>query len=445
MFELLTEKLSRIFKELKGRGILSEKNIQEALREIRLALLEADVNYKVVKNLLEEIKQRALGQEVLESLTPGQQVIKIVNEELIKLMGEGRRDLNLNGKKPLSLLLVGLQGSGKTTTAGKLANYLRKKGYNPYLVPVDIQRPAAIEQLWKIGEELNIPVHPSDSRDRPEDICLKALDKASRIGSDILIIDTAGRLHIDEQLMEELSRIKHIIHPAEALLVADAMTGQDAVNLAVRFNQVLDITGVILSKMEGDARGGAAISIMAVTNRPIKFVGTGEKLDALEPFYPDRMSSRILGMGDILSLIDKAQVEFDQKEAIKLARKIKKAEFDLEDFKKQLAYIQKMGSLEQILEMIPGIGQMIKLGKLKTDERELIRFEAIISSMTPEERSNHRIMNGSRRKRIAMGSGTKVEDVNRLLKNFVQTRNMLKKFTRGNVKDLSLMGSGLDI
>jgi signal recognition particle subunit SRP54 len=312
-------------------------------------------------------------------------------------------------------------------------------------VPVDIQRPAAIEQLWKIGEELNIPVHPSDSRDRPEDICLKALDKASRIGSDILIIDTAGRLHIDEQLMEELSRIKHIIHPAEALLVADAMTGQDAVNLAVRFNQVLDITGVILSKMEGDARGGAAISIMAVTNRPIKFVGTGEKLDALEPFYPDRMSSRILGMGDILSLIDKAQVEFDQKEAIKLARKIKKAEFDLEDFKKQLAYIQKMGSLEQILEMIPGIGQMIKLGKLKTDERELIRFEAIISSMTPEERSNHRIMNGSRRKRIAMGSGTKVEDVNRLLKNFVQTRNMLKKFTRGNVKDLSLMGSGLDI
>jgi len=445
MFELLTEKLSRIFKELKGRGILSEKNIQEALREIRLALLEADVNYKVVKKLLEEIKQRALGQEVLESLTPGQQVIKIVNEELIKLMGEGRRDLNLNGKKPLSLLLVGLQGSGKTTTAGKLANYLRKKGYNPYLVPVDIQRPAAIEQLWKIGEELNIPVHPSDKRDRPEDICLKALDEASRIGSDILIIDTGGRLHIDEQLMEELSRIKCIIHPAEALLVADAMTGQDAVNLAVRFNQVLDITGVILSKMEGDARGGAALSIMAVTNRPIKFVGTGEKLDALEPFYPDRMSSRILGMGDVLSLIDKAQAEFDQKEAIKLARKIKKAEFDLEDFKKQLAYIQKMGSLEQILEMIPGIGQMIKSGKLKTDERELIRFEAIINSMTPEERRNYRIMNGSRRKRIAMGSGTKVEDVNRLLKNFIQTRNMLKKFTRGNVRDLSLMGSGLDI
>ncbi len=441
MFELLTEKLSRIFKELKGRGILSEKNIQEALREIRLALLEADVNYKVVKSLLEEIKQRALGQEVLESLTPGQQVIKIVNEELIKLMGEGRRDLNLNGKKPLSLLLVGLQGSGKTTTAGKLANYLRKKGYNPYLVPVDIQRPAAIEQLWKIGEELNIPVHPSDNRDRPEDICLKALDEASRIGSDILIIDTAGRLHIDEQLMEELSRIKCIIHPAEALLVADAMTGQDAVNLAVRFNQVLDITGVILSKMEGDARGGAALSIMAVTNRPIKFVGTGEKLDALEPFYPDRMSSRILGMGDVLSLIDKAQAEFDQKEAIKLARKIKKAEFDLEDFKKQLAYIQKMGSVEEILGMIPGIGQMIKSGKLKTDERELIRVEAIINSMTPEERRNYRIINGSRRKRIAIGSGTKVEDVNRLLKNFIQTRNMLKKFTRGNVRDLSLMGS----
>jgi len=437
MFELLTEKLSRIFKELKGRGILSEKNIHEALREIRLALLEADVNYKVVKNLLEEIKQRALGQEVLESLTPGQEVIKIVNEELIKLMGEGRRDLNLKGKKPLSLLLVGLQGSGKTTTAGKLANYLRKKGYNPYLVPVDIQRPAAIEQLWKIGEELNIPVHPSDSRDRPEDICLKALDKASRIGSDILIIDTAGRLHIDEQLMEELSRIKCIIHPAEALLVADAMTGQDAVNLAVRFNQVLDITGVILSKMEGDARGGAALSIMAATNKPIKFVGIGEKLDALEPFYPDRMSSRILGMGDILSFIDKAQAEFDQKEAIELASKIKKDEFDLEDFKRQLAYIHKMGSLEQILGMIPGIGQMTKSGRLKTDKRELVRSEAIINSMTMEERRNHRIINGPRRKRIAMGSGTRVEDVNRLIKKFVQMKNMLKQFGRGKLRDLS--------
>ena len=437
MFELLTEKLTRIFKELRGRGRLSERNIQEALRGIRLALLEADVNYKVVKNLLEEIRQRALGQEVLESLTPGQQVIKIVHEELTRLMGEGKRDLDLSGEKPLSLMLVGLQGSGKTTTGGKLADYLRKRGYHPYLVPVDIQRPAAIEQLCKIGEEIDIPVHPTDTREKAEDICLKAKEAASRIGSDIVILDTAGRLHIDEQLMEELLRIKGVIHPTEILLVADAMTGQDAVNLASAFNQVIDITGVILSKMEGDARGGAALSIMAVTNKPVKFVGIGEKLDALEPFYPDRMSSRILGMGDVLSLIDKAQAEFDKKEAIELARKIKKAEFDLEDFKKQLAYIQKMGSLEEILGMIPGIGQMMKVGRLNTDEREFVRFEAIINSMTPEERKDHRIISGSRRKRIAMGSGTRVEDVNRLLKNFGQTKNMLKKFNRGTVRDLS--------
>ncbi len=437
MFELLTEKLSRTFNELRGRGRLSEKNIQEALRQIRLALLEADVNYKVVKNFLENIRQRSLGQEVMESLTPGQQVIKIVREELTKLMGEGRRDLNLSGKKPLSLLLVGLQGSGKTTTAGKLANYLRKKGYHPYLVPVDIRRPAAIEQLWKIGEEINIPVHPTDSTNRAEDTCLKAKEAALGIGSDILVIDTAGRLHIDEQLMEELLRIKDVIHPTESLLVADAMTGQDAVNLAVKFNQALDITGVILSKMEGDARGGAALSIMAVTNKPIKFVGIGENLDALEPFYPDRMSSRILGMGDVLSLIDKAQAEFDQNEAIRLANKIRREEFDLEDFKKQLAYIQKMGSLEQILGMIPGIGKMMKAGRLKTDEKELVRVDAIINSMTPEERRNYRIISGNRRKRIALGSGTRVEDVNRLLKNFVQTKNMLKKFSQGGLKGLS--------
>ena len=437
MFELLTEKLSRTFKELRGRGRLNEKNIQDALKQIRLAFLEADVNYKVVKNFLEEIRQRSLGQEVMESLTPGQQVIKIVQEELTKLMGEGKRDLNLNDKKPASLMLVGLQGSGKTTTAGKLANYIRKNGYHPYLVPLDTRRPAAIEQLWKIGEEINIPVYPTDKKDRVEDICLKAKKEASKVGSDILIIDTAGRLHVDELLMEELLKIKRVIHPAESLLVADAMTGQDAVNLAVKFNQILDITGVILSKMEGDARGGAALSVMAVTNKPIKFVGIGEGMDALEPFYPDRMSSRILGMGDVLSLIDKAQSEFDQKEAMELARKIKKEEFDLEDFKKQLASIQKMGSLEQIMGMIPGVGKMMKAGRLKTDEKELVRVEAIINSMTPKEKRNHRIISGSRRKRIAMGSGTRVEDVNRLLKNFIQTKNMLKKFSRGGLKDLS--------
>jgi signal recognition particle subunit SRP54 len=443
MFELLTEKLGSIFKELTGRGRLSEKNIQDAIRQIRLALLEADVNYKVVKNLLEEIQHRALGQEVMESLTPGQQVIKIVNEELTKLMGEGKRDLNLNGEKPVRIMLVGLQGSGKTTTAGKLALFLRKKGHHPYLVPVDVWRPAAIEQLSKIGEEINIPVHTTDENDRAEDICAKALGGASQSGSDIVILDTAGRLHIDEPLMEELLRIKGVIHPAEILLVADSMTGQDAVNLAVTFNDRIGITGIILSKMEGDARGGAALSIMAVTGKPIKFVGIGEKLDALEPFYPDRMSSRILGMGDILSLIDKAQAEFDQKEAIKLASKIKKAEFDLEDFKKQLLYIRKMGSLEDILGMIPGLGKMMKIGRIKTDERELVKVEAIINSMTVDERRDHRILNGSRRKRIAKGSGTRVEDVNRLLKNFVQTKNMLKKFGRGSVRDISSLAGSL--
>lgn len=437
MFELLTEKLGKVFKDLTGRGRLSEQNIQDSLKQIRLALLEADVNYKVVKSFLEEIRQRALGQEVMDSLTPGQQVIKIVNEELTRLMGDGWRDLDLSGKKPLSVMLVGLQGSGKTTTAGKLSVYLRRKGYHPYLVPVDVQRPAAIQQLLKIGEEINIPVHPSDIKERPEDICRKALGRALEHGSDILIIDTAGRLHIDEPLMKELSRIKEVIHPIETLLVADAMTGQDAVNLACTFDQDIDITGVILTKMEGDARGGAALSIMAVTHKPIKFVGIGERLDALEAFYPERMASRILGMGDILSLIDKAQAEFDQEEALRLAGKIRKDEFDLEDFRKQLASVQRMGSLEQILGMMPGIGKMMKAGKFKADEKEIARSEAIITSMTPEERRDYRIIGGSRRKRIARGSGTRVEDVNRLLKGFAQTKNMLKKFKRGGLRDLS--------
>ena len=443
MFELLTEKLGRVFKELRGRGRLSERDIQEAMRQIRLALLEADVNYRVVKNLIEEIRGRALGQEVMESLTPGQQVIKVVHEELTKLMGEGGRDLNLNGDKPIILMLVGLQGSGKTTTAGKLAIFLRKKGHRPYLVPVDVRRPAAIEQLMRLAEEIDIPVHHTDRNDRAEDICVKALGGASEIGSDIVILDTAGRLHIDEGLMDELVRIKNTLHPVETLLVADSMTGQDAVNLAVTFNDHIDLTGVILTKMEGDARGGAALSIMAVTGKPIKFVGIGEKLDALEPFYPERMSSRILGMGDILTLIDKAQAELDQKEALRLASKIKKAEFDLEDFKTQLLYIRKMGSVEEILGMIPGLGRMMKRGRVKADEGELVKVEAIINSMTAEERRNYKIINGSRRRRIARGSGTRVEDVNRLLKNFVQTKSMLKKFGRGPAPDLSsLAGFG---
>ena len=443
MFELLTEKLARIFKELRGRGRLSEKDIQEALRQIRIALLEADVNYRVVKNLLEEIRQRALGQEVMESLTPGQQVIKVVHEELTKLMGEGGRDLNLNGDKPISLMLVGLQGSGKTTTAGKLAIFLRKEGHRPYLVPADVRRPAAIEQLMRLAEEIDIPVHPTDRDDRAEDICVKARNAASEIGSDIVILDTAGRLHIDEGLMDELVRIKNTLYPAEILLVADSMTGQDAVNLAVTFNDYIDLTGIILTKMEGDARGGAALSIMAVTGKPIKFVGIGERLDALEPFYPERMSSRILGMGDILTLIDKAQAEIDQKEAARLASKIKKAEFDLEDFKTQLLHIRKMGSLEEILGMIPGLGRMMKRGKVQADEGQLVKIEAIINSMTAEERRNYKVIDGSRRRRIAKGSGTRVEDINRLLKNFVQTKSMLRKFGRGSAPDLSsLVGFG---
>ena len=436
MFESLSEKLDRTFKKLKGQGRLSEKNIQDALKEVRLALLEADVNYKVVKKFVEDIRQRALGQEVLGSLTPGQQVIKIVNEELAELMGATVQGLRLEGRPPFALMLVGLQGSGKTTTAAKLANHLRKQGRNPFLVPADIYRPAAIEQLKKLGDQLNIPVHDSRPDQKPEDICLNALANAGTVGADTMIIDTAGRLHIDDELMAELDRIKEKIRPIETLFVADAMTGQDAVNVAETFNNLLDITGVILTKMEGDARGGAALSIKAVTQRPIKFIGVGEKLDALEPFYPDRMASRILGMGDLLTLIDKAQAEFDEKEAIKLEKKLRKNEFDLEDFQAQLKQMKKLGSIEQLLGMIPGMGQLKQLKKLKPDERELTRIEAIICSMTKAEKRNFKIINGSRRKRIAQGSGTRVQDVNRLLKNFAQTKKMMGQLTKKGARGM---------
>jgi signal recognition particle subunit SRP54 len=430
MFESLSEKLSRTFKKLKGQGRLTEKNIQEALKEVRMALLEADVNYKVVKKFVEDIRQSATGQSVLDSLTPGQQVIKIVNEELIRLMGGSRQELNLTGRTPFTLMLVGLQGSGKTTTAGKLALHLRKKGRNPYLVPADIYRPAAIEQLKKLGSQLGIPVHDTDKNRKPEETCQEALALASTVGADILIMDTAGRLHIDDELMAELVRIKQRVSPTEILLVADAMTGQDAVNVAKHFNDLLNISGVILTKMEGDARGGAALSVKAVTDKPIKFIGVGEKLDALEPFFPDRVASRILGMGDMLSLIEKAQEEFDEKEALKLAKKLKKREFDLEDFLGQLRQLKKLGSLEQIMGMIPGLGQLKQLKNMKPDEKELVRVEAIINSMTREERENYKIVNGSRRRRIALGSGTTIQDVNRLLKNFVQTKKMMENLTR---------------
>jgi signal recognition particle subunit SRP54 len=430
MFESLSEKLSRTFKKLKGQGRLTEKNIQEALKEVRMALLEADVNYKVVKKFVEDIRQSAMGREVLDSLTPGQQVIKIVHEELIRLMGGDRQELNLTGRTPFTLMLVGLQGSGKTTTAAKLALHLRKKGRNPYLVPADIYRPAAIDQLKKLGSQLGIPVHDTDQGRKPEDTCEEALVKAGAVGADILLMDTAGRLHIDEELMAELVRIKQRVNPTEILLVADAMTGQDAVNVARHFNDLLDLSGVILTKMEGDARGGAALSVKAVTDKPIKFIGVGEKLDALEPFFPDRVASRILGMGDMLSLIEKAQEEFDEKEALKLAKKLKKREFDLEDFLGQLRQLKKLGSLEQIMGMIPGLGQLKQLKNMKPDEKELVRVEAIINSMTRQERENYKMINGSRRRRIALGSGTSIQDVNRLLKNFAQTKKMMENLTR---------------
>lgn len=441
MFENLTDKLQGVFKKVTGRGKLSEDNIKAALKEVRLALLEADVNYKVVKQFVEDIGQRAVGQEVLQSLTPGQQLIKIVNDELCQLMGEARQELNLTGRTPHLLMLVGLQGSGKTTTCAKLARLLRKQGRYPYLVPADVYRPAAIEQLQKLGDDIDVPVYPTDAAQKPEATCLAAREKAATEGADVLIVDTAGRLHIDEALMEELVRLKSGLNPNEILLVADAMTGQDAVNVARQFDQKLDVSGVVLSKMEGDARGGAALSIKAVTGKPIKFIGVGEKIDALEAFHPDRMASQILGMGDVLSLVEKAQTEFDQDETVKLQQKLKKNEFDLEDFRTQLKQMKKIGSLDQILEMLPGMGQMKKLKQLKPDQKELVKVEAIINSMTREERRKHKIINGSRKRRIANGSGTTVQDVNRLLKNFVQTKKMMERFNKKGAGGIpSLLG-----
>ena len=430
MFENLTEKLDSVFKKITGRGKLSEANIRDALKEVRLALLEADVNYKVVKKLIEDIRLRAVGKEVLQSLTPGQQLIKIVNEEMARLMGDTGQGLDLVGKTPYSLMLVGLQGSGKTTTAAKLAVLLRKQGKHPYLVPADVYRPAAIDQLQKLGKQINVPVYPSNVDQKPEEICLEALAKAGKESADVLIIDTAGRLHIDEDLMAELGRIKEKLDPTEILLVADAMTGQDAVNVSKYFDEALDISGVILSKMEGDARGGAALSIKAVTGKPIKFIGVGETVDALEPFYPERMASQILGMGDVLTLIEKAQSEFDQKDALALQKKLKKNEFDLEDFQKQLKQMKKLGPLEQILGLLPGMGQLKKLKQLKPDEKELTKIEAIINSMTNDEKRQYKIINGSRRRRIARGSGRSVQDVNRLIKNFTQTKKMMERFMK---------------
>ncbi|MCL5967028.1 MAG: signal recognition particle protein [Deltaproteobacteria bacterium] len=432
MFETLSEKFQGVLKQLRGQARISEGNIEGALREVRLALLEADVNYQVVKDFVAAVKERAMGAEVLASLSPDQHFIKIVHSELAKLMGGQAQDLNLSRRPPVPVMLVGLQGSGKTTSCGKLALFLDKKKRQPLLVPADVYRPAAIEQLKVLGGQIGIPVYDTKPDADPVDICREAVRFAELNGYDTVLLDTAGRLHIDEELMEELRRIKAAVEPADILLVADAMTGQDAVNVARSFHERLSLTGVLLTKLDGDARGGAALSIRAVTGAPIKFVGVGEKLDALETFHPDRMASRILGMGDILTLAEKAQESIDEKQARELERKLRRSQFTLDDFRDQLRRMQKMGSMEELLGMIPGIGGKIKdLKNAVPDEKEFKRIAAIIDSMTPGERANAKIINGSRRKRIAMGSGTTVQDVNRLLRNFQQAEGMIKRFSQG--------------
>ena len=428
MFEGISEKLSSTLKKIRGYGKLSENNIQDALREVRLSLLEADVNFKVVKDFIESVKNRALGQEVIESLTPGQQFIKIVHEELVRILGEESSDLDLRATPPVAIMLVGLQGSGKTTTAAKLAKLLKENlKRKPYLVPADVYRPAAIEQLKVLAETIGVGVYDSQQGNNPVDICKDAVSSAIYGSYDVAIIDTAGRLHIDEELMDELRRIKAEINPHEILLVADAMTGQDAVNVSTSFNEALGIDGIILTKMDGDARGGAALSIKAVTGKPIKFFGVGEKLEALEVFYPYRIASRIIGMGDVLTFIEKAQVAFEEKKAEEMAKKLLKNEFLLEDFREAMIAIRKMGALDSMTEMIPGMKQIAKNPKaLEMAEKEIKKTIAIIDSMTLRERRSHTVLNGSRRKRIAKGSGTKVEDINRVIKNYVQMRDMMK-------------------
>ena len=427
-FEGLADRLQNAIKKIRGSQKVTEDDLKETLREVRMALLEADVNFKVVKDFIARIKERAMGQEVQASLTPGQFIIKIVNEELTDLLGGTQSKLMVASKPPTVIMLVGLQGAGKTTTAGKLANHLRKNGKKPLLVAGDVYRPAAIKQLQVLGEQLNIPVFSLGDQVSPVEIAKQSMSKAFSLACDTVIIDTAGRLHINVELMGELKDIKKTVKPHEILLVVDAMTGQDAVTVAESFNNDLGIDGLIVTKLDGDARGGAVLSVKAVTGRPVKFVGMGEKLDALEPFHPDRMASRILGMGDVLSLIEKAQAVFDAEDAAKLEKKLRKEEFTLEQFLEQMQQVKKLGSLESILGMLPGIGNISqKLKDANVDEKELDRVEAIIRSMTLAERRNPNIINGSRRKRIATGSGTRVQDVNKLLKNFEQSKKMMKK------------------
>jgi signal recognition particle subunit SRP54 len=437
MFESLTDKLELTFKKLRGQGRITEKNIDEALREVRLALLEADVHITVVKNFLDAVKTKSLGQEVLQSLTPEQQFIKIVRDEMVNLLGGEHYELDLKTAPPAVIMLVGLQGSGKTTTLAKLARHLKKDNKrSPYLVPADIYRPAAIEQLKILGQELELPVHNSNPEFSPVLLCQQALDEAKRRFCDVLLIDTAGRLHIDEELMQELSSIKDAVRPHQILFVADAMTGQDAVNQASGFDKQLGLTGIILTKLDGDARGGAALSIRQMVGKPILFSGVGEKLEALEPFHPDRLASRILGMGDVLSLIDKVQQNVEEKEAIRLQKAFQKQQFTLEEFQLQLQQIKKMGSVGSLLELIPGGKKFASQVDAEKAEQEMKRVEAIINSMTLEERRNPAILNGGRRRRIAQGSGTTVTDVNRLMKQFMEMKKMMQRVSKLGMRSL---------
>ena len=433
-FEGLSSRLQEITRKIRGKARITEGDLKEMLREVKLALLEADVNYKIVKEFIESIREKALGQDVLKSLTPGQQVVKIVKDELVELLGGTESKVNFTPNPPTIIMLVGLQGSGKTTTAGKLANLFRKQGKKPLLVACDVYRPAAIKQLQVVGKQLNIPVYANETSKDVVHIARQALSVAMSKLNDVVILDTAGRLHIDEELMDELKRLKTGIKPHEILLVVDSMTGQDAVNVAEKFNSNVGIDGVVLTKLDGDTRGGAALSVKKVTGKPIKFAATGEKLSDIEVFHPDRMATRILGMGDVLSIIEKAEEAFDEQEAIELEKKLKKQEFDLDDYLTQLRQIKKMGSFSSILKMLPG---MNKLGDIKVDDKEFVKIEAIICSMTKKEKRNPKILNGSRRQRIAKGSGTTVQDVNKFMKSFEMTQKMMKQMNnkKGGMKN----------
>jgi signal recognition particle subunit SRP54 len=426
MFEVLSEKLSAVFRKLGGKGKLSEKDIDDALRQVRLALLEADVNFKVVKDFVSRVKERSLGAQVLESLTPAQQIVKIVNEELIKILGEGQSRLQTSPHPPSVVMMVGLQGSGKTTTSAKLALHLKHSGQRPLLVAADNRRPAAIEQLVTLGEQLDLPVYRETVKVKSKDVCAHALTKAKELAATWVIVDTAGRMHIDEPMMAELAQVKEKLKPVEILLVVDAMTGQDAVRMAEEFNSRLGLTGLILTKMDGDARGGSALSIRWVSGVPIKFIGIGEKVDAFEPFYPDRLASRILGMGDVLTLVEKAEKTFGERQVKELEKKVKTASFNLEDFLSQLREIQKMGPLDQLVEMLPGASQLARQLPAGMEEKQLKKVEAMILSMTPEERRNPESIDGSRRRRIARGSGVKPQDINQLLNQFHQMQKLMK-------------------